>query len=129
MNILPPQTYDNVLAILYSANNYILLDDEMFQEFTKTVLYRYNNFATSSYSYLVQMYPVHFMHIAFYETYLEFRCGSLNLLDFVFIFKPCYKQIADRYCHVISMLYKNVKEFNVVDVLSNILNNLSFSLN
>ena len=110
--------------ILTDMRHVIDCEDDYYQEFEYDVVSKYNEYINSIYVCLVEMYPIVFMHIAFYEVYLK-HCGeTVNILDFKSYFIQYQRYSVQKYSKMVNVFYNKIKTMNPVDELVNIIEEL-----
>jgi len=97
--------------------------DERFIERTKEIYLQYYN---SSAHYLVVMYSVFFIHLSFFKRYCELGLGNESIVHFSKYFIPYQKKDTSRYFHMIIEIQRNFYNFNPIDDISNMLENMNF---
>jgi hypothetical protein len=108
---------DQYVHILYDILSKTA-DHFLHEDFDKEIIQRFYDYYNSSYSYLVQMYPVYFMQISFYEKYIQYGYGCVNIYHFNYYFMPYQKHQQPKYHILLTNLYRKVKWFDPVDDLS-----------
>lgn len=93
--------------------------------FSNDVGNRYNSYLESKYNYLVQMYSIHFMHIAFYESLISNYSINLDINSFSHFFVKYQSQSSTKYKKFIQVLRNNMDEIMSMDILTNSFNNVS----
>ena len=116
-------TYLPILnEILSKCSDHFLKDD-----FDVEIKKRFHEYFSSSYNYLVELYPVYFMHISFYDKYIEYGYGSVNIFYFNYYFMPYQSHLNLEYYILLKYLYNKVKGFNLVDDLSDLMSNITMT--
>jgi hypothetical protein len=72
----------------------------------------------------MEMYPIIFMHIAFYETYMKHCCGNLNILDFKSCFSQYQKYSIEKYSRMTLTFYNKISNFKPFNDLSDLMEDL-----
>jgi len=93
--------------------------------FTNDVSVRYNGFFQSKYRYLVIMYPIHFMHFAFYDAYKAYYSLGYDLNSFSQFFIPHQTQSGRKYKNFIHILKNNLDEIMNMSILTLGMNQMS----
>jgi hypothetical protein len=110
--------------ILTDLRDIIECNDDYYQEFEYDVISKYNEYGTTIYSCLREMYPVIFMHIAFYEVYLKHCNGNHMILNFKSYFIQYQQYSIQKYTKMLIIFYNKIKSLNPVDDLSDIISEL-----
>lgn len=111
--------------IVHDISKALSNDGEFPPYFYNTVMTHYNSYLTSEYHFLVQMYPIHFMHLAFFETYKTYYHQGYDLNSFSHYFIPHQNQSGMKYKSFIQILYKNKEQVASMSLLTNSLDSLS----
>ena len=119
---------DKYICILYQilskSAEHFLNDD-----FDKEIVQRFSDYFNSSYNYLVEMYPIYFMQIAFYDKYIEHGYGCVNIFYFNNYFMPYQNHQYHKYNILLVNIYNKVKGFDITDDLSNQMSNFTLNEN
>ncbi len=110
--------------ILADTRDIIECSDEYYQEFEYDVISKYNEYGTTIYCYLTELYPVIFMHIAFYEVYLNHCNGNQMILDFKSYFIQYQKYSIQKYSKMVLIFYNKIKNLNPINDLTDIIEEL-----
>jgi hypothetical protein len=110
--------------ILVDLRDIIECSDDYYQEFEYDVISKYNEYGTTIYSCLTEMYPVIFMHIAFYEVYLNHCYGNNMILDFKSYFIQYQQYSIQKYSKMVIIFYNKIKNLNPMDDLATIIEGL-----
>lgn len=111
--------------ILIDMRDIIECSDDYYQEFEYDVISKYNEYGSTIYSCLIEMYPVIFMHIAFYEVYMNHCNGNLRILDFKSYFIQYQKYSIQKYSKMVIIFYNKIKSLNPIDDLTAIIAELN----
>ena len=111
--------------ILIDMRDIIECSDDYYQEFEYDVISKYNEYGSTIYSCLIEMYPVIFMHIAFYEVYMNHCNGNLRILDFKSYFIQYQKYSIQKYSKMVIIFYNKIKSLNPIDDLTDIIAELN----
>lgn len=123
--------YQGLLTtILHNLSNSTLFSLHIFHtNFINSVIAHFNSYLSSHYLYLVEMYPVHFMHIAFYDIYCKTYYPHYDISFFSNFFIPHQSQSGIKYKNFISVLKENFKNTNNYYTNNLYTNNLYTNLN
>jgi hypothetical protein len=114
-----------VLKNILTDMRYLIdCSDDYYQEFEYDVISKYNEYSMSIYVCLMELYPVIFMHIAFYEIYLKHCTGNAKLLDFKSYFIQYQKYSMEKYTKMLNVFYNKIQTLNPIDDLSDMINEL-----
>jgi len=105
--------------ILHDCNYMIDFAEYSYDDFEYSVINRFKEYHMSPFNRLVTLYPVQFMNLAFYDTYIRNKCGSLRLIDTIDIFYPFQNHNYVKYTALLSALFDKIKNYNPIDDLSN----------
>lgn len=111
--------------ILADMRDLIECNDDYYQEFEYDVISKYNEYTITIYSCLMEMYPVIFMHIAFYEVYIKHCYGNHTIIDFKSYFIQYQKYSTEKYNKMVIIFYNKIKSLNPVNDLSDMIAELS----
>jgi hypothetical protein len=113
-----------------SIDDYIILFNDIISklnghfldyDYDKKIIDRYIEYSHSSYKYLFQIYPIHFMHISLYDKYIEHGYNSLQIFNFSNYFYPYQKRCYDNYSRTLNILYNTVKGYDsITDITFNL---------
>jgi hypothetical protein len=111
------------------SNSYIFGVLQLPENFCQSVIEYFNSYLSSKYTYLVEMYPVHFIHLAFYEVYCATYGQSYDLNFFSHLFIPFQLQSDTKYRKFILVLQQNSKEIYDINSLITRMDNMSIIVN
>jgi hypothetical protein len=120
--------YQGLLTnILRNISNSTLFALHIFHaNFINSVIAYFNSYLSSKYVFLVEMYPVHFMHLAFYDVYCKTYYPHYDINFFSNFFIPHQLQSGIKYKTFILVLKENCK--NIEDFSNTFNNDLSVDL-
>ena len=120
LNIILPTT-----RILFKFDEYYC------KQFEDDIIKQFNYYRTSSYKHLINIYPVHFMHISFYDIYQKYGFTSHGIIELQYFFKMYQVNPDTKYSQMVSTIYSKLKSYNYnynpIDDLTLILNQISIS--
>jgi len=120
LNIILPTT-----RILFKFDEYSC------QKFELDVINQFNYYRASSYKHLINIYPVHFMHISFYDIYQKYGFSSHGIIELQYFFKMYQPNFEKKYSQMVSTIYSKLKSYNYnnssIDDLTSMLNQISIS--
>ena len=120
LNIILPTT-----RILFKFDEYSC------KQFEDDVIKQFNYYRTSSYKHLINIYPVHFMHISFYDIYQKYGFSSHGIIELQYFFKMYQPNPDTKYSQMVSIIYSKLKSYNYnynpIDDLTSMLNQISIS--
>ena len=118
LNIILPTT-----RILFKFDEY------SYKEFEDDIVKQFNYYKTTSYKYLINIYPVHFMHISFYDIYLKYGFASHGIIELQYFFKMYQSNPDTKYSQMVSIIYSKLNSYNPIDNLSSMFNQISINYN
>ena len=115
--------------ILPSTRILFKFDEYNCNKFELDVMNQFNYYRASSYKHLINIYPVHFMHISFYDIYQKYGFSSHSIIELQYFFKMYQVNPDTKYSQMISIIYSKLKSYNYspIDDLTSMLNQLSIS--
>lgn len=120
LNIILPTT-----RILFKFDEYSC------EKFELDVINQFNYYRASSYKHLINIYPVHFMHISFYDIYQKYGFSSHGIIELQYFFKMYQPNFDKKYSQMVSTIYSKLKSYNYnhssIDDLTSMLNQISIS--
>lgn len=114
-----------ILKNILTDMRYLLeCSDDYYQEFEYDVITKYNEYNSTIYSCLLEMYPIIFMHIAFYEVYVNYCNEKNKILDFKSYFIQYQESSVQKYSKMVIIFHNKIKNLNPINDLSDILTDL-----
>jgi hypothetical protein len=116
----------NSINSINSSSFFVINNNNFSGDFYQSVITYFNSYLSSKYIYLVEMYPVHFMHLSFYDVYRDtyHQCSDINSFSHFFI--PYQTQSGIKYKKFITLLKENSKDIYNMNILINSIDKLSF---
>ena len=93
-------------------------------EYDKKIIDRFITYSNSGYRHLFELYPIHFMQIAFYDKYIEHGYNCLEIMNFTQYFYPYQQKCYNHYWRMLQILYNLVKGYNDISEITFDLDNL-----